>query len=232
MNSKIVKQLGVMFRASPQLMRDAPLLKQAIKGTFGVEIFGIKLPGINVNITDLAAVINEAVLEQYFSKVWQPQTKKYKYSGLSIIDEVNLRKPMHVLDLGCGYNEFKGKIDNLIGVDPYNTNADIQSSILNYTSKELFNVTICLGSINFGGVDKVFTELEHAVNLTTPGGLLYFRVNPGEQHTAPEAKWIEFFEWSTEFIINSLGPLNCSLLELRQEIADRGSRYYFVLRKG
>ena len=231
MNSKIVKQLGVMFRASPQLMRNAPLLKQAIKGTFGVEILGIKLPGVNVNITDLAAVINEAVLEQYFSKVWQPQTKKYKYSGLSIIDEVNSRKPKHVLDLGCGYNEFKGKIDNLIGVDPYNDKADIKSTILDYTSKELFDVTICLGSINFGGVDKVFTELEHAVNLTTPGGLLYFRVNPGEQHTAPEAKWIEFFEWSTEFIINSLGPLNCSLLELRQEIADRGSRYYFVLRK-
>ena len=232
MNSKIVKQLGVMFRASPQLMRDAPLLKQAIKGTFGVEILGIKLPGINVNITDLAAVINEAVLEQYFSKVWQPQTKKYKYSGLSIIDEVNALKPSNVLDLGCGYNEFKGKIDNLIGVDPYNDKADIKSTILDYTSKELFNVTICLGSINFGGVDKVFTELEQAVNLTTPGGLLYFRVNPGEQHTATEAKWIEFFEWSTEFIINSLGPLNCSLLELRQEIADRGSRYYFVLRKG
>jgi len=232
MNSKIVKQLGVMFRASPQLMRDAPLLKQAIKGTFGVEILGIKLPGINVNITDLAAVINEAVLEQYFSKVWQPQTKKYKYSGLSIIDEVNALKPSNVLDLGCGYNEFKGKIDNLIGVDPYNDKADIKSTILDYTSKELFNVTICLGSINFGGVDKVFTELEQAVNLTTPGGLLYFRVNPGEQHTATEAKWIEFFEWSTEFIINSLGPLNCSLLELRQEYTDRGSRYYFVLRKG
>lgn len=230
MNNKIIKQLNKMFVASPQLMRDSALLKQAIKGTFGVEVLGIKYPGVNVNITDLAAVINEVVLEQYFSKVWQPQTKKYKYSGLSIIDEVNLRKPKHVLDLGCGYNEFKGKINNLIGVDPYNDKADIKSTILDYTSKELFDVTICLGSINFGSVDKVYAELEHAVKLTTPGGLLYFRVNPGEQHTAPEAKWIEFFEWSNEFIINSLGPLNCSLLELRQEYADRGSRYYFVLR--
>ena len=232
MNSKIIKQLNKMFVSSPQLMRDSALLKQAIKGTFGVEILGIKLLGINISIADLSAVINEAVLEQYFSKVWQPQTKKYKYSGLSIIDEVNALNPARVLDLGCGYNEFKGKINNLIGVDPYNDKADIKSTILDYDSNELFNVTICLGSINFGGVDKVFSELSHAVNLTTPGGLLYFRVNPGEQHTAPEAKWIEFFEWSTEFIINSLGPLNCSLLELRQEIADRGSRYYFVLRKG
>ena len=234
MNIKITKQLQLMLIASPQLMRDAELLKQAIKGTFGVEILGLKYPGVNINITDLAAVVNEAVLEQYFSKVWQPQTKKYKYSGLSIIDEVNALKPNNVLDLGCGYNEFKGKIDNLVGVDPYNDKADIKSTILDFglDRSSKFNVTICLGSINFGSVDKVYAELEHAVNLTTPGGLLYFRANPGEQHTAPEAKWIEFFEWSTEFIINSLGPLNCSLLELRQEIADRGSRYYFVLRKG
>ena len=236
MNIKITKQLQLMLIASPQLMRDAELLKQAIKGTFGVDILGLKYPGVNINITDLAAVVNEAVLEQYFSKVWQPQTKKYKYSGLSIIDEVNALKPKNVLDLGCGYNEFKGKIDNLVGVDPYNDKADIKSTILDFPGLggairgSVFDVTICLGSINFGSVDKVYAELEHAVKLTKTNGLLYFRVNPGEQHTAPEAKWIEFFEWSNEFIINSLGPLNCSLLELRQEYADRGSRYYFVLR--
>ena len=38
MNIKITKQLQLMLIASPQLMRDAELLKQAIKGTFGVEI--------------------------------------------------------------------------------------------------------------------------------------------------------------------------------------------------
>ena len=38
------------------------------------------------------------------------KTKKYKYSGLAIIDEVNNLKSKKVLDLGCGYNEFKGKI--------------------------------------------------------------------------------------------------------------------------
>jgi hypothetical protein len=163
--------------------------------------------------------------------VWQPQTKKYKYSGLSIIDEINKLNPKRVLDLGCGYNEFKGKISNLIGVDPYNSKADIQSSILDYRSNELFDITICLGSINFGSVDKVYDELEHAINLTAPGGLLYFRANPGKQHSAPEAKWIDFFNWTTEFIINSASQQNCSILDLRQEDGERGSRYYFVLRK-
>ena len=215
--------------ASPQLMRDNALLSQAINGTFGVSIKTNDL--YHKDINDLAAIIDYEVLKNYFSKVWQPRTKKYKYSGLSIIDEVNKLSPRSVLDLGCGYNEFSGKISNLIGVDPYNTKADVQSSILEYRSVDPFDVVICLGSINFGSVDKVYSELEHAVNLTTQGGLLYFRANPGTQHKAPEAKWIEFFNWNSQFIINSASILNCSIVDLRQEDGERGSRYYFVLRK-
>jgi hypothetical protein len=215
--------------ASPQLMRDNELLSKAINGTFGISIKVNDL--YHKDINDLAEIIDYAVLKNYFSKVWQPRTKKYKYSGLTIVDEVNALNPRSVLDLGCGYNEFKGKISNLTGVDPYNTKADVQSSILDYRSQELFDVIICLGSINFGTVDKVYNELEHAVNLTAPGGLLYFRANPGKQHEALEAKWIEFFNWNSQFIINSASELNCSIVDLRQEYGERGSRYYFVLRK-
>ena len=229
MNSKIIAELNNLLMASPQLMRDNALLSQAINGTFGVSIKANNL--YHKDINDLAAIIDHAVLENYFSKVWQPQTKKYKYSGLSIIDEVNKLSPRSVLDLGCGYNEFSGKISNLTGVDPYNTKADVQSSILEYRSVDPFDVVICLGSINFGSVDKVYSELEHAVKLTAPNGLLYFRANPGTQHKAPEAKWIEFFNWNSQFIINSASTLNCSIVDLRQEDGERGSRYYFVLRK-
>ncbi len=216
-----------MFQASPQLMKDDVLLNQAVNGTFGVDIKDITF----TNIVDLTNTIDYNVLKKYFTTVWQPITKKYKYSGLSIVDEVNNLKPLRVLDLGCGYNEFKGKINNLIGIDPYNNKADIQSSILDYKSQEQFDVVISLGSINFGTVDKVYLELENAVSLTKQDGLLYFRVNPGEQHKAPEAQWIQFFNWTSEFIINSSSALNCSILKLEQEVNDRGTRYYFVLRK-
>lgn len=229
MNSKIIAELNNLFMASPQLMRDNELLSKAVNGTFGVSIKTNDL--YHKDIYDLAAIIDHAVLENYFSKVWQPKTKKYKYSGLTIIDEVNALKPRTVLDLGCGYNEFKGKISNLVGVDPYNTKADVQSNILDYHNLVLFDVIICLGSINFGDVDKIYSELEHAVKLTSLNGLLYFRANPGTQHKAPEAKWIEFFNWNSQFIINSASTLNCSIVDLRQEDGERGSRYYFVLRK-
>ena len=227
MNSKIIKQLQVMFTASPQLMRDSDLLRKAINGTFGVDI-NISSFDTLANLTE---IIDHEVLKNYFSKVWQPQTKKYKYSGLSIIDEVNNLQPKKVLDLGCGYNEFKGKINNLIGIDPYNERADVQVGILDYNAQTNFDVIICLGSINFGTVDKIYTELEHAVSLTRQNGLLYFRANPGTQHEAPEAKWIDFFEWTSEFIINSADRLGCELVTLNQDMGERGSRYYFVLKK-
>lgn len=216
-----------MFTASPQLMRDSDLLRKAINGTFGVDI---NISSFD-NLATLTEIIDHEVLKNYFSKVWQPQTKKYKYSGLSIIDEVNNLQPKKVLDLGCGYNEFKGKINNLIGIDPYNERADVQVGILDYNVQTNFDVIICLGSINFGTVDKIYTELEHAVSLTKQNGLLYFRANPGTQHEAPEAKWIDFFEWTSEFIINSADRLGCQLVTLNQDMGERGSRYYFILKK-
>ena len=157
-----------MFQASPQLMKDDVLLNQAVNGTFGVDIKDITF----TNIVDLTNTIDYNILKKYFTTVWQPITKKYKYSGLSIVDEVNNLKPLRVLDLGCGYNEFKGKINTLIGIDPYNNKADIQSSILDYKSQDQFDVVISLGSINFGTVDKVYLELENAVSLTKQDGLL------------------------------------------------------------
>ena len=104
-------------------------LKPAIKSVFGVDVGSI---GNANSIEQLVGAIDQIVLEEYFSKIWQPQTKKYKYSGLNMVDEINTLEPSSVLDLGCGYNEFKGKIHNLTGVDPYNERADIKSKILEY----------------------------------------------------------------------------------------------------
>ena len=50
------------------------------------------------NIVDLTNTIDYNVLKKYFTTVWQPITKKYKYSGLSIVDEVNNLKPLRVLE--------------------------------------------------------------------------------------------------------------------------------------
>lgn len=204
-------------------MRDRDLLNKSVTAIFDVDI-DLKTTD---SLYDIGKQIDQAVLEKYFGTVWQPKTKQYKYSGLKIIDEVNALNPRRVLDLGCGYNEFKGKIKNLTGVDPFNDRADVNSTILNYQSTEKFDIVVCLGSINFGSVDKIYDELEHAIQLTAPGGLLFFRANPGEQHLDPAARWIEFFDWTPEFIMNSANQLNCEVLTLRQDV---GNRFYFVFK--
>jgi len=196
-------------------------------------IFDINLKDINYSsdkhgsMPDLCEQIDSACLRRYFSEIWQPETKKFKYSGLAFIDEVNNLNPDNVIDVGCGYNEFKGKIKNLVGIDPYNDKADVMVHILDYKADIEYDVAICLGSINFGSSDKILSELQAVVNMVKENGLIYFRVNPGIQHTPEESRWINFYDWDPVFISNSANYLNCELLVLRQD----DDRLYFVLRK-
>lgn len=224
MNIKILNKLENLFHTTPSLILDKNKLIHAIQSTFNVFLTDVEYN----NIGELVDRIDNLVLSNYFGSVWQPQTKKFKYSGLKLIDEINSLHPKTVLDLGCGYNEFKGKINNLLGLDPYNNNADIKSTILDYNTDTKFDAILCLGSINFGTTEKILAEISKAVDLTNKGGLLYFRVNPGHKHPAPESEWISFYNWTPSFIINVADLLNVDILDLRN---DSNDRIYFVLKK-
>lgn len=224
MNHKILDAVEKMLQTSPQLLRNDRKLQQAIVGTFDVFINDVSFS----NVGELVEKIDDAVLARYFSEVWQPEMKKFKYSGLALIDEVNNLNPRNVLDIGCGYNEFKDKIKNLVGLDPFNHRADIQCKIADYTTSVRYDVVLALGSINFGSTDKIFTELERAVELTAPGGKLFFRVNPGLQHTPPESRWISFYPWNSNFIINCADYFGVDVLDIRN---DHNNRMYFVWSK-
>jgi len=188
--------------------------------------------GVNVDRCDTleqyAEAIDVACLHKYFSKYWENDIKKWKYSGLALVEEVNSLKPRAVLDVGCGYNEFRGKIDNLIGIDPYNDKADFEVSTLEYKTDQKFDVIMCLGSINFGSKDKIIAEIGRCVDLLADGGTMFFRVNPGVQHRKPEAKWIEFFGWNVPFIIELSDMFNLKVLDIRD---DSNQRKYFIYRK-
>ena len=172
--------------------------------------------------------IDVACLHKYFSKYWENDMKKWKYSGLALVDEVNSLKPRAVLDVGCGYNEFKGTIDNLTGIDPYNDKADLQVSTLEYRTDQKFDVMLCLGSVNFGSRDKIIAEVGRCVDLLEDGGTMFFRVNPGVQHDKSEAKWIEFYAWNVPFIIELSEMFNLKILDIRD---DSNQRKYFIYRK-
>ena len=133
-----------------------------------LETFGVKVERCDT-LEQYTDAIDNACLHKYFSKYWQNDMKKWKYSGVALIDEVNSLKPRAVLDVGCGYNEFKGKIDNLIGIDPYNDRADLQVSTLDYNTAQTFDVIMCLGSINFGSREKIIAEVGRCVDLLADG---------------------------------------------------------------
>ena len=224
MNLKILNELDRILKNNPSLKSNSHAYCQVVNGVFDIELDKI----VDMEIHALSEQIDRAVLKNYFGKVWQAETKKFKYSGLAIIDEVNAMNPDNVIDIGCGYNEFKGKIQNLTGIDPYNDRADISVHTLDYNPEVEYDVAICLGSVNFGSSDKILGELENVVSMVRSGGFLYFRVNPGIQHDKPAAKWINFYDWDPVFISNAAQYLNCDVLTLRQ---DDNNRFYFVLRK-
>jgi len=224
MNLKILSQLEDMFKTSPQILRDEHKLRQSIQGIFNVWVDDVSFN----HIGELVDKVDDKVLENYFSRVWQPELKKYKYSGPALIDEVNNLNPKNVLDVGCGYNEFRGNIHNLTGLDPYNPKADIIKGIMDYDPDVTYDVVLCLGSINFGDTNKILNELERVVKLTSPGGKIFFRVNPGLMHDPMEADWIQFYAWTPTFIINTADFLGVTVLDLR---TDGKNRVYFVWAK-
>ena len=217
MNKKIFSQL--LSYSQNNLDR---ITQPYIKETFGVQVDRCE------TLEQYVESIDDACLHRYFSKYWDNDMKKWKYSGLALVDEVNSLRPRAVLDVGCGYNEFKGKINNLIGIDPYNDRADLQVSTMNYKTNQKFDVILCLGSVNFGSRDKIIAEVGRCVNLLADGGTMFFRVNPGIQHDRPEAQWIEFFSWNVPFIIELAEIFNLQVLDIRD---DTNSRKYFVYRK-
>ena len=200
---------------------------EKITQPYVLETFGVEVDRCDT-LEQYAEAIDVACLHKYFSKYWENDIKKWKYSGLALIDEVNSLKPRAVLDVGCGYNEFRGKIDNLIGIDPYNDQADLQVSTLEYRTNQKFDVIMCLGSVNFGSRNKIIAEMGRCVDLLEDGGTMFFRVNPGVQHNKPEAKWIEFFAWNVPFIIELSEMFNLKILDIRD---DSNQRKYFIYRK-
>ena len=142
-------------------------------------------------------------------------------------EEVNKLNPKNVLDVGCGYHPFKGRIQNLIGIDPYNNCADYEVDILDYRVKPgSHDVIIALGSINFNSRDEIEARFAHCVNLLSVGGKFFLRANPGVTHkTGP---YVEIFNWTFEVVNEFAEKYNLKLETFKR---DANERLYFVYTK-
>jgi hypothetical protein len=168
--------------------------------------------------------LNERYILRFFGEIWKPRTNDYDYTGWQLAEEINKLNPTSVLDVGCGYHPFKGRINNIIGIDPYNNCADYMVDILDYAGDH--DVIVALGSINFNSRDEIEARFKKCIDMLTTGGKFYLRANPGVPHkTGP---YVDIFPWSFTIVKEFADRYNLKLETFKQDANDR---LYFVYTK-
>ena len=175
-------------------------------------------------IKEITHDLSERYINRFFGEIWKPRTNDYDYTGWQLADEVNALNPRSVLDVGCGYHPFKGRIHNLVGIDPYNNCADYMVDILDYVGRH--DVVIALGSINFNSRDEIEARFSRCVDVLDPGGRFILRANPGITHrTGP---YVDIFPWTFEIVKEFADKYKLKLLEFKK---DGNQRLYFSYEK-
>jgi len=176
-------------------------------------------------LKDITHDLSERYIKRFFGEIWKPRTGDYDYTGWELADEINRQNPRSVLDVGCGYHPFKGRIHNIVGIDPYNNCADYMVDILDYVGSH--DVIVALGSINFNSKDEIESRFVKCVELLDAGGKLYLRANPGITHkTGP---YVDIFPWTFEVVREFGDKYNLKLETFKKDANDR---LYFVYSKG
>ncbi len=190
--------------------------------------FGLSDINFSGTIRDLVNNIDEKYNERFWGQgIWQPRTDQYQYTGWGLVDEIMKHEPKAVLDVGCGYNQFKPRIPNLVGIDKYNNSADFMVDILDYNVEpNSYDAVIVLGSINFGSYEDVSEKFAKVFELTASNGRVYVRANPGETHK--NGPYIEIYPFDFDSVYRIAKDHSVKLITLKK---DNGNRLYFVFEK-
>jgi SAM-dependent methyltransferase len=180
----------------------------------------------NRSIEEVTKDLSQRYLARFFGEIWKPTTDIYVYSGWALVDEINSQNPVSVLDVGCGYNQFKGRIHNLIGIDPYNNCADFMVDVLDFRVNDTYDHILVLGSLNFNSYDEIEQRFEKIVSLLKDNGKIYFRANPGILWK--NGPYVDIFNWTFEIVYNLSQKYN---LKLETYKKDSNDRLYFVYLK-
>tara|TARA_B110000285_G_C14918932_1_gene511600 strand:+ start:13 stop:540 length:528 start_codon:yes stop_codon:yes gene_type:complete len=171
--------------------------------------------------------MNQEELNKYFSTEWTEEFDKYALSGYDLVHKC--RKRDWVLDVGCGYNPFKGSIKNLVAIDPANTKADQVVTLEEFESDKLFDVAFCLGSINFGNETKIRNQIEKLLTHMKPSCKIFWRCNPGRSdHGKPSTHKVPFFHWSEQWHETFCKDYGFELVELGTEIPEPNKRRIYA----
>ena len=143
-------------------------------------------------------------------------------TGPTLVDKI--QEDEWVLDVGCGFNYFKGKIKNILGIDPANDAADKKVSIEEFDPIIQFDVAFCLGSINFGDENDIRNDLACLMRHLRPTSRIYWRCNPGvHDHGNLSFDPITVFPWTMELQQKFAGEFGFTIKEICWE---NGNRIY------
>jgi cyclopropane fatty-acyl-phospholipid synthase-like methyltransferase len=141
--------------------------------------------------------MDKEFIKEYFGKHWTSRTAKYLYSNHSIAEKI--QPGDHVIDVGCGNNEFKTLIPNLLGIDIVNPQADIIIDFDEFDTDHQFDVALCLGSIQYGTRDDIERQLKKLSNLVRSGGRVYWRTNTGvKDHKNDLVDRVPYYPWTEQ----------------------------------
>jgi ubiquinone/menaquinone biosynthesis C-methylase UbiE len=98
-----------------------------------------------------------------------------KYTGEWLLNEIKKDgEDVKVLDVGCGKNPFKGKVKNVIGVEPGTWgNADMQLNLdgaWNLFKPNTFDWVLAIGILHHHDTDDIHLMIKQLMDLVKPGG--------------------------------------------------------------
>jgi hypothetical protein len=160
-----------------------------------------------LNITNIdQPVVESAAHCLYWDQLWPAKLRvsgdngkklleNTTYTGLSLVDSVNALDPALVLDVGCGQNFYKDKIKNLVGVDIFGSDCDVQLDYFNSDYDIKADVILVLGVLEYGSPELVLRKLQRIKQNCYAGTQIFFRFNvsPIFGHEIMPGKDICFF---------------------------------------
>jgi len=160
--------------------------------------------------------IDQKQIDDYFSGAWNGGKDKWTITNTANIAS-KIGPDETVLDIGCGYNPFFEHVKYLYAFDPAIDAGNEMCTLEEFDSQgNTYDVVLCMGSINFGTIEHITSQVEKVVSLVKKGGRIYWRMNPGmADHDNEECKSVPFFEWDMRTNYNFANDNNCDVLDFQ-----------------
>jgi SAM-dependent methyltransferase len=152
-------------------------------------------------------------LETYFKDQWETTETDSHVVNL-------VKKSNAILDVGCGFNQYKKYNENLVGIDIVNKNADHICDIIDYENKNQFDLIICFGSLHFYNYDWINLRLKKVINMLTSNATICMKVNPAIPNT--DGSYLPWFEkWTPPLVEHFAELYNLEIKNIREGSRNR-----------